>query len=64
MGNRIDEGVCVRCGFPLINLDNFLCTECTQIVAAQIVKIKRDPGLNKGKYIRLPTKVGQRLGKK
>ena len=63
MGNRIDEGVCVRCGFPLVDLKNFLCTECTQIVAAQIVKIRNDPSLNKGKRLRLPTKVGQKLGK-
>ena len=63
MGNRMEEGVCLRCGFPLITLDNFLCVECTGIVAAQIVEIKKDPK-NKGKKIRLPTKVGQTLKRK
>ena len=64
MGNRIDEGVCVRCGFPLIDLNNFLCLECVPIVAAQIVKIRNEPGFHKGKVMRLPTKVGQKLEKR
>jgi len=63
MGNRLEEGVCLRCAFPLVDLKVVLCSECTKIVAAQIVKIRSDP-LNKGKTMRLPTKVGQRLGKK
>lgn len=63
MGNRMDEGACLRCGFPLIDLKYFLCTECTKIVASQIVKIRRDPK-SKGRTIRLPTKKGQKLGKK
>jgi hypothetical protein len=63
MGNRLEEGLCVRCGFPLIDLKFMMCVECTRIVAAQIVKIKRDPK-SKGRVIRLPTKPGQKLGKK
>jgi len=64
MGNRIEEGVCVRCGFPLIDLKNFLCSQCQPIVARQVAEIKRKGGLARGKKMRLPTKVGQRLSKK
>lgn len=62
MGNRIEEGVCVRCGFPLIDLTNFLCSQCTPIVAEQVAKIKANPK-NKGKKLKLPTYKGQRLRK-
>jgi hypothetical protein len=62
MGNRLEEGVCVRCGFPLIDLNNFLCSQCIPIVVEQVRKIKANPN-NKGKRIKLPTKVGQQLPK-
>ena len=62
MGDRIKEGACVRCGTPLIDLNNFLCSQCVPIVAEQVKRIRANPK-NRGKRIKLPTKKGQILPK-
>jgi hypothetical protein len=62
MGNRLEEGLCLRCGFPLMTDKQLFCTQCEGIVAEQVRKIKANPKL-KGKKLKLPTHPGQVLRK-
>ena len=65
MGNRLEEGLCVRCGTPLIDLKQFACSQCLPIIAAQVKKVqanvKSEPGMYK--RLSLPTKPGQSIKK-
>lgn len=36
MGNRMNEGRCLRCDFELLDLNKYFCTECEKIVREQV----------------------------
>ena len=61
MGNRLEEGLCVRCGMPLIDLKQVACSQCIPIIVAQIKKVQSEPGMHK--KLSLPTKKGQVIKK-
>ena len=35
MGNRMNEGRCLRCDFELLDLKSYFCTECEKIIREQ-----------------------------
>lgn len=58
MANRIEEGKCPRCGFELLDLKNYFCTQCEKEITKEIqAKVAARKG-RKGKVKRIKMNIG------
>ena len=45
MGNRLHEGVCVNCGGPVIEANDWhCCSQCVKIIRDAVLKAVKNPG--------------------
>ena len=50
MGDRITDGRCIKCGFALIDLNSYFCTQCQKEVQAEVrakVQSRKETGNKK-----------------
>ena len=57
MGDRLRDGVCINCGGPVIEPNDWhTCSQCVAEIKAKVLKRTRNPGMAKKTYLppRLP----------
>ena len=48
MGNRLLEGVCVCCGGPVIETNDWhCCSQCVKVIRDKALKVVKNPGQSK-----------------
>lgn len=58
MGNRIEGGQCIKCGFDLLDLSDYFCTQCRKEITKEIQGKVAARKSRKGKVKRIKTNIG------